>query len=120
MAATRGVARETLVEQVGLLRRTEIAASQPDVLEGYTSDLELAKVVKRLLTYLQPVVTLMATLVPPTEESILREKMVREALNQADNMVLTVSTLFCSYHHFNNVSFLFSERYGNGLGTLGL
>ena len=52
MAATRGVARETLVEQVGLLRRTKIAASQPDVLDGYTSDLELAEVVKRLLTYL--------------------------------------------------------------------
>ena len=63
MAATRGAAREAMAEQAGLLRRTEIAASQPDVLEGYTLDPELAKVVKRLPRYLQPVVTLMATLV---------------------------------------------------------
>ena len=95
MAATRGVAREALAEQVGLLRRIEIEASQPDVLEEYTPDPELAKVVKRIPEYLQPMVTLMATLVPPTEESRLREKRGREALNQAASMVLTVSTFFC-------------------------
>ena len=61
MATSKGVAKEVLVEQVRLLRRTEIMASQPDVLEGYTLDPELAEVVKK------PVVTLMATLVPPTE-----------------------------------------------------
>ena len=48
MAVTRGVAKEALAEQVGLLRRTKIAAYQPDVLEGYTPDPELAEVVKRL------------------------------------------------------------------------
>ena len=81
MAATRGVAREALAEQVGLLRRMEITASQPNVLEGYTPDPELAEVVKRLPRYLQPVVTLMAMLVPPTEESRLWEKKGWEALN---------------------------------------
>ena len=65
MAATR----EVLAEQVGMLRRTEIAASQPGVLEEYTPNLELAKVVKRLPGYLQPMVTLMTTMVPPTKES---------------------------------------------------
>ena len=74
MAATRGAAREALVEQVGLLRRRKIVASQPNVLDGYTPNPELAEVVQRLLGYLQPVVTLMAMLVPPTEESRLREK----------------------------------------------
>ena len=62
MAATRGAAMEALAEQVGLFRRTEIMASQPGVPEGYTPDLELAKVIKQLLGYLQPVVTLMATM----------------------------------------------------------
>ena len=49
-------------------------ASQPGVLEGYTLDPELSKVVKQFPGYLQPVVTLMATMVPPTEESKLQEK----------------------------------------------
>ena len=99
MAATKGAAREALAEQVGLLRRTKIAASQPDVLEGYTPDPELVEVVKRLPRYLQPVVTRMATLVPPTEESRLWEKKGREALNQVASMVLTVSTFFHLYCH---------------------
>ena len=59
MAVTRGAVREALAEQVGLLRRTEITASQPGVLEGYTPNPELANVVKRLHGYLQPMVTLM-------------------------------------------------------------
>ena len=46
-------------------------ASQPGVLEGYTPDPELFEVVKQLPGYLQPVVTLMAMMVPPTEESKL-------------------------------------------------
>ena len=36
-------------------------------------------------------VTLMATMVPPTEESKMHEKMGQEALAQATSMVLTVS-----------------------------
>ena len=52
MAATRGAAREALAKQVGLLRRTEIMASQPSVLEGYTPYLELFEVVKQLPGYL--------------------------------------------------------------------
>ena len=76
---------------------TEIVASLPGVLEGYTSDLELAAVVKRLPGYLQPVVTLMATMVPPSEESKMREKRGREALAQATSMVLMVSALLHLY-----------------------
>ena len=71
VAVTRVMTREALAEQVGLLRKTEIATSQPDVLEGYTLDPKLIEVVKRLLGYYQPVVTLMATMVPPTEKSRL-------------------------------------------------
>ena len=46
MAATRGAAREALAEQVRLLRRTEIMASQTVVPEGYTPNPELSEVVK--------------------------------------------------------------------------
>ena len=46
MAVTRGAAREALAEQVGLLRRTEIMASQPGVPKGYTPYHELSEVVK--------------------------------------------------------------------------
>ena len=74
-------------------------ASQPGVLEGYTPDPELSEVVKKLPGYLQPVVTLMAMMVPPTDESKLREKKGREALNQGTNMVLMVNTLFLLYPH---------------------
>ena len=59
----------------------EIIASQPSVPEGYTPDPELSEVVKQLPGYLQPVVTLMATMVPLIEESKLREKRGREELN---------------------------------------
>ena len=54
-------------------------------------DLEVSEVVKKLPRYLQPVVTLMATMVPLTEEGKMCEKRGREALAQANNMVLTVS-----------------------------
>ena len=94
MAATRGAARGPLAEQVGLLRRTEIMASQPGVLEGYTPDPELFEVVKQLPEYLQPMVTLMTTMVPLTEESKLREKRGQEALNQGTSMVIMVSVHF--------------------------
>ena len=72
IVATRGTVREALAEQVGLLRRTEIMASQPGVLEGYTLDPELSEVVKQVPEYLRPAVTLMAMMVPPTKESKLR------------------------------------------------
>ena len=56
-------------------------ASQPNVLERYTPDPELVEIIKKLPGYIQLVVTLMATLVPPTEKNILRKKRGREALN---------------------------------------
>ena len=96
MAATRGAAREAMAQEA-VLRRTEIAASQPGVGEGFMPDPDLAEVVKRLPGYLQPVVTLMATMVPPDEESKLREKRGREALDQGTSMVLLVSVPFPLY-----------------------
>ena len=80
-----------------LLRRSKIATSQPSVLEGYTSNPELTEVVKRLPGYLQPVVTLMATMVPPTDERKMREKKGWEAMNQAASMVLMVRAFFRLY-----------------------
>ena len=58
----------------------EIATTQPGVEERYTPDPEIAEAVKRLSKYLQLVVTLMAMMVPPTEESKMWEKRGREAL----------------------------------------
>ena len=46
MVVTRGGAREALAQQVRLQRRTEIMASQPGMLEGYTLDPELFEGVK--------------------------------------------------------------------------
>ena len=43
-------------------------------------DLKIAEAVKRLPRYLQPVVTLMAIMVPPTKESKLWEKEGRKTL----------------------------------------
>ena len=74
MAATRGAAREAQTEQVVLEQMIEITDFQPGVLEGYTLDPELTKVVKRLLGYLQPVVTLMATMVPLPKRAKCRRR----------------------------------------------
>ena len=83
MAVTRGAAREAMAKEVVVQRMMEIMASQPNVSEGYTPDPELAKVVKRLPGYLQPVVTFMVMMVPPTEESRLWEKRVRKRWTKA-------------------------------------
>ena len=91
MAVFRGAAREAQAEHAALERRTEITTSQLGVHKGYTLNPEIAEVVKKLLGYLQLVVTLMATMVPPTKESKMREKRGQEALAQATSMVLTVS-----------------------------
>ena len=53
-------------------------ASQPSVLEGYTPDPEFSEVIKKFPRYLQPMVTFMATMVPPTEESKLRRRGVEK------------------------------------------
>ena len=68
MAITRGAARKAHAERARLERLTEIAATQPGV-EDYTPDFNIAEAIKRLPRYLQPVVTLMATMVPLSEES---------------------------------------------------
>ena len=74
MAMSRRAAREAQAEQEVLERMTEITATQLSVQGGYTPDPEIVEAVKRLPRYLQPVVTLMATMVPPIKESKLREK----------------------------------------------
>ena len=63
-----------------LERLTEIATTQPNMEEEYTPDAEIVEAVKRLPGFLQPMVTLMATMFPPSEESKMREKRGREAL----------------------------------------
>ena len=77
----------------------EITTSQPGVRVRYTPDPKVAEVVKRLQEYLQPVVTLMATMVPSIKESKMHQKRGWEALAQATSMVLMVSALFHSYLH---------------------
>ena len=74
---------------------------------------------------MQLVVTLMATMVPLTEESKLRKKRGREALAQATSMVLMVIILVCLNLHqviVNRLSndlflFPFSKRYSNDFGA---
>ena len=47
--------------------------------EGYTPDPKITEAFKKLLRYLQSVVTLMAIMVPPSKESKMREQMDHEA-----------------------------------------
>ena len=96
MEPTWGAAREAIAEEA-VLRMNEITASQPGMEEGYTPDPEIVEVMKRLPRYFQPVVTLMATMVPRYEESRLQENRGREALDQGTNMVLLVSIPFFLY-----------------------
>ena len=91
MAVSRGAAREAQAKQVVLERMTEITATQLSVQGGYTPDPEIVEAVKRLPRYLQLVFTLMATMVPLTEENKLWEKRGQKALAQATSMVLMVS-----------------------------
>ena len=74
-----------------LERMTEIATTQPSVEEGYNPDAGIAEAVKRLPGYLQLIVTFMATMVPPSEESKMWEKRGWETLAQATNIMLMVS-----------------------------
>ena len=49
--------------------------------EGYTPNAEITKAVNSLPGYLQPVVTLMATMVPPSEERKMREEGLEGAVS---------------------------------------
>ena len=110
MADSRGAAKEAQAGHIQLERPKEIMATQPGVEEGYTPDHEIVEAVKRLPGYLQAVVTLMATMVPPCEDSKMQEKMGQEALAQATSMVLIVSILV----HFNFYQ-VTEDRLFNGL-----
>ena len=94
MVASKAVGREAQGEYVPLERFIEIATTQPSVMEGYAPYANIVEVVKLLPRHLQLVVTLMATMVPPFEESRMQEKKGREALAQATSMSLMVSTPF--------------------------
>ena len=93
MAISKGTTREAQAEHVQLERLMEIGATQPNVKECYTLDADFVEAVKRLPGYLQPIVTLMATVVPSFEESKMLEKRGCEALAQATSMVLMVISL---------------------------
>ena len=47
---------------------------------GYTLDPDISEATSKLLEYLQPVVTLMANMVAPSEEDRMREKRGQDAL----------------------------------------
>ena len=94
MVASKAVAREAQGKYIPLKRFTKVTVTQPALVEGYMLDTNIADAVKLLPTHLQPVVTLMATMVPPFEENRMWEKRGMEALAQATSMSLMVSTLF--------------------------
>ena len=47
--------------------------------------------IRQLPPYLQPMVTLMVNMVPPSEEDKLRNKRRKEVLTQSTNMIMVVS-----------------------------
>ena len=59
-----------------LERLTKITATKSSVEEGYTPDTDIVEVVKRLPGYLQPMVTLMASMVLPSEEGKCKRRVV--------------------------------------------
>ena len=60
---------------------------------GHTPDLDIMATIRQLPPYLQPVVTLMVNMVPPNEESKIREKRGKEALTQSTSMIMVVSII---------------------------
>ena len=79
MVASRAAAR---AEEGRQRRRRENVATleQPSQKGGHTLDLDVMTTIKQLPLYLQPVVTLMSNMVPPSEEERLRNKKGKEAL----------------------------------------
>ena len=47
--------------------------------------------IRQLPSYLQPVVTLMENMVPPSKESRMRDKRGKNAFEQATSMIMVVS-----------------------------
>ena len=68
-------------------------SEKPDSEGGPAVDLDIMATIRQLPPYLQLVVTLMANMVPPNEESRMREKRGNEALEQATNMIMVVSII---------------------------
>ena len=74
-------------------RRREVIATskQLDSNGGSAADPDIMATIRQLPPYLQPMVTLMANMVSPNEESKMRENRGKEALEQATNMIMVVS-----------------------------
>ena len=74
-------------------RRREVVASsmRQDSEGGATTDADVSVAIRQLPSYLQPVVTLSATMDPPHEESKMREKRGKDTLEQAASVMITVS-----------------------------
>ena len=90
MAVYRAVARAEEGHQ-RQQRETVATSEQPNSEGGHIPDPEVMATIRQLPPYLQHVVTLMANMVPPNEESRMREKRRNEALEQATNMIMMVS-----------------------------
>ena len=74
-------------------RRREIIApsERPSQEDGHTPNPEVMATIRQFPPYLQPVVTLMANMVPPSNEDRLGDKKGKEVLAQFTNMIMVVS-----------------------------
>ena len=93
MAASRAVTR---VEETHVRRLREVVFPLKQLgQEGdYTPDPDVMATIRQLPSSLQPVVTLMANMVPPSEEDKLWEKRRKDALAQSTSVILAVSPSF--------------------------
>ena len=60
---------------------------------GPAADPDVMATIRQLPPYLKPVVTLLANMIPPNEESRIREKRGKKVLNQATSMIIVLSTI---------------------------
>ena len=69
---------------------------QPRQKGDYTPYPDVMVIIRQLPPYLQLVVTLMANMVPPSEEDRLQDKRGKEALAQSTSMIMVVSFISLS------------------------
>ena len=105
-------------------RREAVTSSeQQDSKGGVAADADVTMTIRQLPSYLQQMVTLLANMVPPHEESKMREK----TLEQGTSIMIAISTTYPLDKIFLSVAcsvctfYLFNTRcYGSGLGSPGL
>ena len=90
MAASRVAARAE-EGRVQRLKEVILPLEQPGHEGDYTPDPDVMATIRQLQPHLQPVLTLMATMVPPSKEDRLWEKRGKDVLALSSSIIMVVS-----------------------------